>query len=253
MNLRGYDPDRPVSAAEALAGFLRALGVADQDIPLEEAERAARYRSLVAGRRLLVVLDNAASVEQVRPLLPGSRVGDGGGDQPGFAGRAGGPDGARRLDLDLLPAGDAVALLRALIGERAEADPAATEALAGLCARLPLALRVAAELAVSRPDAPLAELVAELAGEANRLELLDAGGDPRGAVASVFSWSYRHLAAGCGADVPAAGPAPGAWTGTATRPPRSPTPDPARGRAATGRAGSGAPDPAGRAGPLWHA
>ena len=194
VNLRGYDPDRPVSAAEALAGFLRALGVAGQDVPLEEAERAARYRSLVAGRRLLVVLDNAASVEQVRPLLPGTGsvmvVVTSRDSLAGLVAR----DGARRLDLDLLPAADAVVLLRALIGGRAEADSAAAEALAGLCARLPLALRVAAELAASRPDAPLSALVGELSGEANRLELLDAGGDPRGAVASVFSWSYRHLA-----------------------------------------------------------
>jgi len=102
-------------------------------------------------------------------------------------------DGARRLDLDLLPAADAVALLRTLIGRRSEADAAATHELAGLCARLPLALRVAAELAASRPDTPLAELAAELAGEEERLALLDAGGDPYGAVASVFSWSYRHL------------------------------------------------------------
>jgi tetratricopeptide (TPR) repeat protein len=193
VNLRGYDPDRPVSAAEALAGFLRALGVAGQDIPLEEAERAARFRSLVAGRRLLVVLDNAASVEQVRPLLPGTGsvmvVVTSRDSLAGLVAR----DGARRLDLDLLPAAEAVALLQALIGGRAEADPAAAEALAGLCARLPLALRVAAELAASRPDAPLSALVGELSGEANRLELLDAGGDPRGAVASVFSWSYRHL------------------------------------------------------------
>jgi tetratricopeptide (TPR) repeat protein/transcriptional regulator with XRE-family HTH domain len=194
VNLRGYDPDRPVSAAEALAGFLRALGVAALDIPLEEAERAARYRSLVAGRRLLVVLDNAASVEQVRPLLPGTEsvmvVVTSRDSLAGLVAR----DGAHRLDLDLLPAADAVALLRALIGGRVEADPAVAEALAELCARLPLALRVAAELAASQPDAPLSALVGELSGEANRLELLDPGGDPRGAVAGVFSWSYRHLA-----------------------------------------------------------
>ncbi len=192
VNLRGYDPDRPVPAAEALAGFLRALGVASQEIPLEEAERAARYRSAVAGRRLLVVLDNAATVEQVRPLLPGSSsvmvLVTSRDALTGLVAR----DGARRLDLDLLPTADAVALLRALIGPRAEADPAA-EMLADRCARLPLALRVAAELAASRPGTPLAELAAELAGEADRLALLDAGGDPRGAVASVFSWSYQHL------------------------------------------------------------
>jgi tetratricopeptide (TPR) repeat protein/transcriptional regulator with XRE-family HTH domain len=193
VNLRGYDPGQPMPASEALAGFLRALGVMGQDIPLEEAERAARYRSVVAGRRLLVVLDNAATEEQVRPLLPGSPsvmvMVTSRDSLPGLVAR----DGARRLDLDLLPAGDAIALLHALIGDRVEADPAAATALAGECARLPLALRVAAELAAARPGAPLAELAAELADEGGRLELLDAGGDPRGAVASVLSWSYRHL------------------------------------------------------------
>jgi predicted ATPase len=72
VNLRGYAPDRPMSTADALAGFLRGLGVPGQDIPPGEDERAARFRSLLAGRKLLVVLDNAGSVEQVRPLLPGS-------------------------------------------------------------------------------------------------------------------------------------------------------------------------------------
>jgi tetratricopeptide (TPR) repeat protein/transcriptional regulator with XRE-family HTH domain len=195
VNLRGYDPDQPLTPGEALARFLRALGVADQDIPLEDEERAARYRSVVAGRRLLVVLDNAATEEQVRPLLPGSPpvmvVVTSRGSLSGLVAR----DGAHRLDLDLLPAGEAVALLRALIGERAGTDPQATEALAELCARLPLALRVAAELAASRPDTPVSELAAELAGEEDRLALLDAGGDPRSAVAGVFSWSYRHLPA----------------------------------------------------------
>ncbi len=72
VNLRGYDPGQPLSAADALAGFLRGLGVAEQDIPAETEERAARYRSLLAGLRMLIVLDNAGEAEQVRPLLPGS-------------------------------------------------------------------------------------------------------------------------------------------------------------------------------------
>jgi hypothetical protein len=72
VNLRGYDPEQPMSAGDALAGFLRALGMAEQEIPLEVEERAAAYRSLLTGRRILVVLDNAATVEQVRPLLPGT-------------------------------------------------------------------------------------------------------------------------------------------------------------------------------------
>jgi hypothetical protein len=163
-------------------------------------------------------LDNAATAEQVRPLLPGTRsvlvvV----TSRDGLAGLVA-RDGARRLDLDVLPTSDAVALLTALVGGRAEADPAAAEALAGLCARLPLALRVAAELAVARSDMPLADLVTDLAGQENRLGLLDAGGDPHGAVASVFSWSYRHLPKmqpGCSACWACTRPP----TGTGTRPP----------------------------------
>ena len=72
VNLRGYDPEQPMTASDALAGFLRALGVGGQDIPAEPDERAARYRSLLAGRRMLILLDNAREVEQVRLLLPGS-------------------------------------------------------------------------------------------------------------------------------------------------------------------------------------
>src|SRR5581483_5159488 len=71
VNLRGYDPGQPMPPGDALAGFLRALGQAGPDMPAEDDERAAAYRSLLDGRRVLVMLDNAASVEQVRPLLPG--------------------------------------------------------------------------------------------------------------------------------------------------------------------------------------
>jgi DNA-binding SARP family transcriptional activator/Tfp pilus assembly protein PilF len=195
VNLRGYDPDRPVAAADALAGFLRALGVPGQDIPDDADERAARYRSLLAGKRMLVVLDNASEAEQVRPLLPGT---------PGCAvlvtsrdSLAGlvARDGATRLDLDLLPPDEAVSLLRELIGERADADSEACAALADQCCRLPLALRVAAELAAARPAVPLTGLVAELVDQQRRLDLLAAAGDPRSAVRAVFSWSYRNLSA----------------------------------------------------------
>jgi tetratricopeptide (TPR) repeat protein len=195
VNLRGYDPDQPMSAGDALAGFLRALGLAGQEIPLEVEERAAAYRSLLNGRRLLVVLDNAATVEQVRPLLPGTAsclvLVTSRDSLTGLVAR----HGARRLDLDPLPPGDAVALLRALIGGRIDVEPEAAAALAEQCVRLPLALRVAAELAASRLGASLAELVTELGDEHRRLELLDAGGDPRTAVRGVFSWSYQHLPA----------------------------------------------------------
>ncbi len=193
VNLRGFDPDQPLSPADALAGFLRALGVAGQSIPGEVEERAAAYRSLLDGRRMLIVLDNASSVEQVRPLLPGAPscvvVVTSRDSLAGLVAR----HGAQRLDLDLLPLEDAVALLAALIGGRVRAEPEAVTTLAQMCARLPLALRIAAELAAARPTITLAHLVGELADEQRRLTLLDAGGDARTAVRGVFSWSYRHL------------------------------------------------------------
>ncbi|MCX4741196.1 AfsR/SARP family transcriptional regulator [Streptomyces antibioticus] len=195
VNLRGYDPDRPMTAAEALVRFLTALGVSGQDVPLEEDDRAARYRTEVAGRRMLIVLDNAATVEQVRPLLPGTGscavLVTSRDSLAGLVAR----EGAHRLDLDLLPLDAARALLRRLVGPRAEAEPDAVDALAAQCARLPLALRVAAELAVARPATPLADLVDELTDQQRRLDLLGADGDPRTAVAAVFSWSLRQLPA----------------------------------------------------------
>jgi len=193
INLRGYDPGQPMPPADALAAFLRALGVPGPDIPTDTSERAARYRSLLAGRRILILLDNAASVEQVRPLLPGSVtcavVVTSRDTLAGLVAR----DGARRLDLDLLSPADATVLLTTLIGDRAAADPATTAALAAACARLPLALRIAAELAGTQPGVPLATLVNELTSEHGRLDLLEAGGDPYTAVRAVFSWSYRYL------------------------------------------------------------
>ncbi|MFI6544138.1 tetratricopeptide repeat protein [Streptomyces prunicolor] len=193
VNLRGYDPDRPLTAPDALVRFLTALGVSEQDIPPEPDDRAARYRTEVADRRMLIVLDNAATVEQVRPLLPGTGscavLVTSRDSLAGLVAR----EGAQRLDLDLLPADAARTLLRRLIGPRAEAEPDAVDALAAQCARLPLALRVAAELAVTRPGTPLTDLVAELADQQRRLYLLDAEGDPRAAVVTVFSWSLRQL------------------------------------------------------------
>jgi DNA-binding SARP family transcriptional activator/Tfp pilus assembly protein PilF len=195
INLRGYDPDQPMPPAEALAGFLRALGQAERDISEDLEERAAAYRTLLDGRRLLIVLDNAGTVEQVRPLLPGSSsclvVVTSRDSLAGLVAR----HGAQRIELDALPPEDAAALLRALIGERADAEPGATARLAAQCARLPLPLRVAAELAIATPEISIDRLTGELADEQRRLDLLDAGGDPRTSVRGVFSWSYRHLPA----------------------------------------------------------
>lgn len=193
VNLRGYDAEQPVAVEDALAGFLTTLGVRGPEIPPGLDERAGRFRSELTGRRMLVLLDNASSVDQVRPLLPGtgsclvlitSRD-----SLPGMVA----VHGAERVNLGLLPLPDALALLRRLIGVRVDQEPAAAAALAGACARLPLALRIAAELAADRADVPLADLVAELGDHRGRLDLLDAGGDPRAEVRAVFSWSYRNL------------------------------------------------------------
>ncbi|MEU4688310.1 BTAD domain-containing putative transcriptional regulator [Actinoplanes sp. NPDC023714] len=193
VNLRGYDAEQPVAVADALAGFLTALGVRGPEIPPGTDERAGRYRSELTGRRMLILLDNASSVDQVRPLLPGtgsclvlitSRD-----SLPGMVA----VHGAERVNLDLLPPPDAIGLLRKLIGDRVDREPAAAGQLAAACARLPLALRIAAELAAERADVPLADLVAELGDHQMRLDLLDAGGDPRAEVRAVFSWSYQNL------------------------------------------------------------
>ena len=192
-DLRGYDPGSPVPPAEVLARFLRSLGVPGAEIPADQTERAARFRSLLTGQRVLVVLDNARSAEHVRPLLPATPgcavVVTSRDSLAGLVVR----DGAQRLDLDLLPLTDAVHLLRSLIGGRVDADPAAAQTLAVECARLPLALCAAAELAAGCPAAPLAELVRQLGDRHQRLDLLDGGGDPRTALRAVFSWSYQHL------------------------------------------------------------
>ncbi|HEX8865006.1 MAG TPA: tetratricopeptide repeat protein [Lentzea sp.] len=195
LNLRGYSPDteRPMSPAEALANMLRSLGVPNASIPFDLDERAARFRSIVAGRRMLIVLDNANSADQVRPLLPGTSsclvLVTSRDALPGLVSR----DGARRVNLDRLPHAQAVALLRMLIGPRVDAEPEGADALVRHCVRLPLALRIAADLATTNTEVPLGELVAELADEQGRLDLLEAGNDPYTAVRAVFSWSYRNL------------------------------------------------------------
>jgi len=193
IDLRGYDPDQPLAPAAALGAFLRSLGVDGGDVPGDLAERSARYRSLLAGRRMFILLDNARAADQVRPLLPGTPsclvLVTSRDDLAGLVAR----DGARRIDLDVLSPGDAVDLLHTLVGSRVDAEPAASTALAQSCARLPLALRVAAELAVVRGATTIADLVDDLRDQHRRLDVLDARSDPRAAVRGVFSWSHQHL------------------------------------------------------------
>ena len=180
-----------------------------QDIPAEEDERAARYRSLLAGRRMLVVLDNAAIGGAGPAAAARHRRLRGGGDQPRLAGRAGRP-GRRRAAGPGPAAAGRGGRPAAGADRRRGSTPtrARPRTLAGQCCRLPLALRVAAELAAARPAVRLAELAGELADQQRRLDLLDAGGDPRTAVRAVFSWSYRHLDADAARAFRLARPAP---------------------------------------------
>jgi tetratricopeptide (TPR) repeat protein/transcriptional regulator with XRE-family HTH domain len=196
VNLRGFEPSgTPVAPEAAIRGFLDALGALPEQIPPAPQAQAGLYRSLLADKRMLIVLDNARDEQQVRPLLPaspGSLVLVTSRSQlPGLAAA----DGARLITLDVLTHNEAVQLLTARIGTgRAAAEPAATDRIAGLCACLPLALAVAAARAAASPGFPLAALAAELADSAGRLDALDAG-DPAVSVRAVFSWSTRRLTA----------------------------------------------------------
>ncbi|MGK3102711.1 tetratricopeptide repeat protein [Streptomyces sp. WAC05858] len=194
-NLRGYDPGAPVAAREALHRLLTSLGVQPEAVPQDLDAAAALYRSLLADRRVLVVLDNAATVGQVRPLLPGSAhslvLVTSRSRLSGLAVR----DGARRLTLGVLPEPEAVALLRVVTaGYRPVDDERKLAELARLCARLPLALRIAAERAASHPHLRLDDLIAELRDESALWDALSTGDDEEAeAVRTVFAWSYRAL------------------------------------------------------------
>ncbi|OXM59678.1 hypothetical protein CF165_46655 [Amycolatopsis vastitatis] len=198
VNLRGHAADPPMTPADVLPMFLRALGVAQAAIPVTEAEQTAMYRSLLAGRRALVVLDNAASAEQVRPLLPGSPactvLVTSRADLLGLTAL----HDAHRLVLDVLPAGEAQALLTMILGaDRVAAEPGATGTLARLCGYLPLALRIAAAQLAGDPGATITSYAARLdAGD--RLSRLAIGQDRDAAVRTSFGLSYGTL------DVPTA-------------------------------------------------
>lgn len=193
VDLSGFGAGEPVSAQHALAGFLRALGVDGALIPASEAERAATFRSLVTGRRILMILDNAASVDQVRPLLPATSsctvVVTSRARLLGLAAR----EGAQRIDLGPMSASDSERLFAALIDADTGIERDQVLELVNRCARLPLALRVAAERVRERFGSGLAEVVADLADEHHALDTLNAGDDRSTSVRAVLSWSYRQL------------------------------------------------------------
>jgi tetratricopeptide (TPR) repeat protein/DNA-binding SARP family transcriptional activator len=194
VNLRGFDPSgMPVAPGEAICGFLDALGVEPANVPSGLDAQAALYRSLLAGRRVLVVLDNARDASQVRPLLPGSA-----GCLTVVTSRTAvtslvAAEGAVPLTLDLLSPAEAYDLLSRRLGaERVAAEPVAVDDLIRLCARLPLALSIAAARAAIQSRLPLAALVTQLSDGRGRLDALDSG-DASNNVRAVFSWSYQQL------------------------------------------------------------
>jgi DNA-binding SARP family transcriptional activator len=185
----------PLQPGLVLARLLHDLGDLDTAIPAREADRATRYRSLLADRRMLIVLDDARDAAQVRPLLPGSA-----GCAVIVTARGGlaGLAGAVQLNLNVLDANEARDLFAAIIGaERAAAEPEAAAAVLACCAGLPLAVRIAASRLASRPSWSIAHLAAKLADERNRLAELTAGDL---AVRASFSVSYGALAASPGSN-----------------------------------------------------
>jgi tetratricopeptide (TPR) repeat protein len=195
VNLRGFDPgDRPVPVVQALRALLGALGAEPGSVPGDLDACSALYRGTLAGRRILVVVDNARDADHVRPLLPAdpgcALVVTSRGPLPSLVAR----EGARSITVSTLDDDEAAALLALHVGaDRLAAEPAAVASIVERCVGLPLALTIVATRVSLLPDLSLSELAAALDDQGTRLDVLDAG-DPLTDVRSVFAWSYRRLA-----------------------------------------------------------
>ncbi|MFF0144703.1 DNA-binding SARP family transcriptional activator [Amycolatopsis sulphurea] len=193
VNLRGYSTSPPLAATDALARFLRALGVAPERIPHEIDEQSSVLRSLLSGRRVLMILDNAASPEHIRPLLPSdpscavlitSRD-----NLQGLVAL----DGARRLPVGVVSAQEAGAMVGNIVGaERVAAEPAATGAFAAACGYLPLGLRIAATNLAGSGGRSIAEYVERLR-PGTKLDAMEIEGDDQAAVRLAFDLSYSTV------------------------------------------------------------
>ncbi|MFC0545302.1 AfsR/SARP family transcriptional regulator [Kutzneria chonburiensis] len=193
VNLNGYSVGAPVQPLHALSQFLRAVGVEPDQVPVDLAEATGLYRTLLADRKVLVLLDNAVSAEQVRPLLPA-----GAGCQVLITSRDRldglvAMEGAHRLALDVMSPDEALSLLRRMVGaERIDADAEAAATLAGTCAHLPLALRITAAQLANHQWRPLADHVEALT-QGDLLASLRIDGDEQSAVRAAFDLSYSGL------------------------------------------------------------
>jgi tetratricopeptide (TPR) repeat protein/transcriptional regulator with XRE-family HTH domain len=195
VNLRGFAGGTPMEPSEAVRGFLTTLGIPPDRVPATMDGQVGLYRSLLAGRQMLVLLDNARDSEQVRPLLPGSAgclvIVTSRNELTGLVAT----DGAQPLRLELLSLDEARQLLARRVGqERVEAEPAAVDEIIARCARLPLALAIVAARAASYPHFPLRVLAEELRETAGGLDAF-AGGEAASDLRVVLSWSYERLSA----------------------------------------------------------
>ncbi|MGH3881231.1 MAG: tetratricopeptide repeat protein, partial [Actinophytocola sp.] len=196
LNLRGFDPGgAAVSPAEAVRAILDALHVPASRIPVTLQAQVGLYRSLLADRRMLIVLDNARDTDQVRPLLPGaSRSLVLVTSRHSLSGLVAG-EGAHLLTLDLLSRDEARRFLAGRLGlDRVSAEREAVDEIIDGCARLPLALAVVAARAATHPDFPLHTLARELRATRDRLDAL-IGDEATTDIRAVFSWSYLSLRA----------------------------------------------------------
>ncbi|MGH3736074.1 MAG: BTAD domain-containing putative transcriptional regulator [Micromonosporaceae bacterium] len=191
LDLHGYGPVEPATAFDALGSLLRSAGVDGAAIPQQPHERAGLWRTTVTGRRILLLLDNARDANQVRPLLPGADslvLVTSRSQLRGLSRR----DGAASLTLTELSRAEGRSLFTATLGPtRMRQDAAPIDELIDICGGLPLALRIAADLANRHTGAPLAELVDGL--RTHRLETLADPDDPAADPRTVLSWSYRRL------------------------------------------------------------
>ncbi|MEU6538163.1 BTAD domain-containing putative transcriptional regulator [Streptomyces sp. NPDC047000] len=197
INLRGYDPAAdPLTPSMAIGYFLESLGIPSERIPSHLDSQIALYRSLLAGRRFLILLDNARNAEQVRPLLPGTpgclTVVTSREQMTGLAVSA----GAHLLRIDVLTVAESLEYLSKRLGKsRVGREHEAALAIVEHCGRLPLALAIVCARAESRPITPLADIGAELEERRDSLRAftVDGENDPVTDTRSVFSWSYRAL------------------------------------------------------------
>ena len=194
LDLNGYGPGEPVEPLAALGALLRSLGVDELDISDSVEECSKRLRTVLSNRAMLIILDNAASVDQVRPLLPGSSqnfvIITSRDRLDGLAIR----NGAKLIHLDVFTPSESAKLLYRLLPDQEHDEHQLIEELSELCGHLPLALLIAAQAISSQPHVGTADLVAELKGtDHGKLDYFGVTSDPRTALRPVLSWSYNSL------------------------------------------------------------